>query len=305
LLYQLTCRALGGDIETCVDVGIAKKMSARLVLSQGVPVLSILLGSILLIRQLWLRIKKVTSPWPPLVALPLSLTEMVLLVAGGFVVLGEVIFPAVVLPFTEGLTRELGSPRAEAFKVLLGYLAMMLPPLLILRQQLNGLSKLERPDNGWLQWRLVPFDKAFVKATGGWLMMMPLVLMTGWLMNFVVGDQGGSNPLLELVLGSQDRIALSLLLVTTVALAPFFEEVIFRGALLPVLVQQYGRAWGLIVSAMVFAIAHLSVGELAPLFVLGLGLAFMRLSSGRLFPCVLMHSLWNGVTFTNLLLLGG
>jgi len=33
-------------------------------------------------------------------------------------------------------------------------------------------------------------------------------------------------------------------------------------------------------------------------------LALLRLSTGRLFPCVVMHSLWNGVTFLNLLLLG-
>ena len=68
--------------------------------------------------------------------------------------------------------------------------------------------------------------------------------------------------------------------------------------------QAYGRGLGVIVSALVFALAHLSVGEFPPLVVLGLGLAFVRLSSGRLFPCVLMHSLWNGVTFINLVLLG-
>ena len=28
-----------------------------------------------------------------------------------------------------------------------------------------------------------------------------------------------------------------------------------------------------------------------------------RISSGRLLPCVLMHALWNGITFVNLLLL--
>ena len=49
--------------------------------------------------------------------------------------------------------------------------------------------------------------------------------------------------------------------------------------------------------------AHISIGELAPLTVLGIGLALVRLSSGRLFPCVLMHALWNAVTFVNLLLL--
>ncbi len=133
---------------------------------------------------------------------------------------------------------------------------------------------------------------------------MPLVLLISWLTNLFFGDQGGSNPLLELVLGSQDRLALFLLAITTVLLAPFFEEIVFRGVLLPVLARIVGPIWGVIGSALVFALAHLSVGELAPLTVLGLGLAVLRLSSGRLFPCVLMHSLWNGVTFINLLLLG-
>ncbi|GIR75151.1 MAG: hypothetical protein CM15mP77_3080 [Synechococcus sp.] len=39
----------------------------------------------------------------------------------------------------------------------------------------------------------------------------------------------GSNPLLELVLESRDPLALSLLAMTAVVLAPLFEEVIFRG----------------------------------------------------------------------------
>jgi membrane protease YdiL (CAAX protease family) len=37
---------------------------------------------------------------------------------------------------------------------------------------------------------------------------------------------------------------------------------------------------------------------------LGLGLGWLRLSSGRLGASVLMHSLWNAMTFANLVLLG-
>ncbi len=58
-------------------------------------------------------------------------------------------------------------------------------------------------------------------------------------------------------------------------------------------------------SAAAFALAHLSLGELLPLFVLGLGLGWLRLQSGRLGASVLMHGLWNGLTFANLLLLAG
>ena len=120
-----------------------------------------------------------------------------------------------------------------------------------------------------------------------------------------VGGSRGKYPLLELVLRSKDPLALMLLATTAVILAPLFEELVFRGALLPVLAKSFGPLWGVVTSALVFGVAHLSVGELPPLFVLGLGLGLLRLSSGRLLPCVLMHALWNGVTFINLLLLGG
>ncbi len=304
LLYQLTCFALGGNEKTCVDGLISKSMFLRLMFSQGVPVIAVLLGSGFLIRQLWLLLRRVNASWPGLVALPLFPIDMVLLVAGGFVVLGEVLFPALVAPITETLTKDIGSPLKESLRVFLGYIAMTIPPLLILRQQLGSLKGLDLPKNGWLQWRLKPFGNGLVQASHGWLMVMPLVLLTSWLMNSLVGDQGGSNPLLELVLKSQEPLSLALLLLTTVVFAPLFEELIFRGTLLPVLAQTLGRSGGVIVSALVFALAHLSVGEFPPLVVLGLGLALLRLSSGRLFPCVLMHSLWNGVTFINLLLLG-
>ena len=131
----------------------------------------------------------------------------------------------------------------------------------------------------------------------------PVVMLTGWLLVQFVGDPGGSNPLLELVLGSRDPLALILLAFTAVVLAPLFEETIFRGALLPVLGRRFGPLPGVLLSGLLFGMAHISIGELAPLTVLGVGLGRLRVSSGRLLPCVLMHGTWNAVTFLNLLLL--
>ena len=95
----------------------------------------------------------------------------------------------------------------------------------------------------------------------------------------------------------------ALLLLTAVVLAPLFEEVISPRTLLPVLAARVGSGTAVLLSALVFALAHLSIGELAPLTVLGIGLGLLRLRGGRLLPCVLMHALWNGITFLNLLLL--
>ncbi|QNI47779.1 CAAX protease self-immunity family protein [Synechococcus sp. A15-60] len=304
LVRRLACEALGGDLTSCLDPRSASAAARRLVISELLPLLALLLGGLLLIRHLWLLFRRRLAPWPALVAPPLAPLDMVLLVAGGFVVLGEVLAPLVVLPVAGLVTRGLAAPLSQGITVLFGYVALAVPPLLILRQQLRTCDPSPPPSGGWLQWRLQPFGTAVLQALRGWLMVMPPVVLTGWLVSRVIGDQGGSNPLLEIVLTSNSSLALLLLGSTIVVLAPLFEETIFRGVLLPVLGRSLGRAGAVIVSALVFAVAHLSLGELPPLLVLGLGLGLLRLSTGRLLPCVVMHALWNGVTFLNLLLLG-
>ena len=304
LTRRLACEALGGGDDSCVDQASATKAARRLVISELLPLLALLIGGLLLLRHLWQLLRRRLPSWPMLLAPPLNVLDMVLLVAGGFVVLGEVLMPLLVIPLSSGLTRGLSVPLTQGINVFFGYVVLAGPPLLILRQQLRQLDPAQMPSGGWLQWRLQPLVTAVLQGARGWLMVLPPVVLTGWLITRLLGDQGGSNPLLEIVLNSQDPLALLLLSLTAVVLAPLFEETIFRGVLLPVLSRSLGRAGGVLVSALVFAVAHLSIGELPPLLVLGLGLGLLRLSTGRLLPCVVMHALWNGVTFLNLVLLG-
>ena len=300
-LYQISCTSLGFSENKCIDKRYNLQTAVRLLISQILPFFASFLGSIILLKQATTFIRKKNIPWPEMIAPPLTLIDMVLLICGGFVVIGEVVFPALLIPILDLLFNNLASPLKESLRVFAGYCSMTIGPLLIIRYQLMGLFS-SKIDGGWLQWKIKPIKEGIFKSISGWLMIMPLVLLVGWLMNEIIGDQGGSNPLLELVLGSDEFLPLFLLLITTVFLAPVFEELVFRGVLLPVLVSKVGKIGGVLLSALIFALAHLSVGELPPLFVLGIGLGLMRLSSGRLFPCALMHSLWNGVTFASLLL---
>lgn len=303
LLYQLSCFAIGGSQSQCIDFDISQSMAIRLITSQLIPSCVIFLGIFLIIRQIWLFYKKVNKPWPDVSAIPLSLVDMVLLIAGGFVLLGEVLSPLFSLAIIENLFYGLPLALKESLKVFAGYLGMTIPPVFIFRRQINNLQEKLMPATGWIHWGFRPINKAFSDAFQGWLIITPFVFLTSLIMNLFIGDPGGSNPLLEMVLSSKDVGALVIIFLTTSLMAPLFEEFLFRGVLLPVLVNKQGRVLGVLLSAFVFALAHLSVGELAPLFVLGLGLGLLRLSSGRLFPCIIMHSLWNGVTFANLLLL--
>jgi len=277
----------------------------RLLGLSAAPVLLLLLGSALVLKELWQRWRHKVPPAPVLVGPPLDLVDVTLLVAGGFVVCGELLTPLVLAPV---LQNSLGFLRADpalqqAVAVLGMYLGLMSLPLLILWAQLRG--KAPKPEGGWLQWRWRPLASALRQALIQVLKVLPFVTLVGWLFDQLVSKASGSNPLLELVLTTTNPWALLLFSITAMVLAPLFEETLFRGVLLPVLGQRYGGFWGVVISALVFGIAHLSLGELPALFVLGLGLGWLRLQSGRLGPSVLMHGLWNGLTFANLLLLAG
>ena len=303
LLQLLDCGAKGGSQAECSDPAVARTALLRLAVSALLPLLTALAGTLLLGIQGWRLWRGRAEPWPELRGPVLTLLDMALLVAGGFVVVSAVAVPLVVLPLVGTLTASLASPRREAVGVVINYGLMALPSLLILRRQLASSPEQERPAEGWLQWRIKPLASAVIAALAGWLRITPVVMLTGWVLVKVVGDPGGSNPLLELVLGSRDPLALALLAFTAVVLAPLFEEIIFRGALLPVLAHRFGPLAGVLWSGLLFGMAHISIGELAPLTVLGVGLGLVRMSSGRLLPSVLMHGTWNAVTFLNLLLL--
>ena len=303
LIQQLLCEARVSDPLLCVDGAAAGRAAFRLAVSTVLPLVTALLGGLLLLGQAWRLLRGRLLAWPEVQGPDLTLIDMALLVAGGFVVISAVGVPLVAFPLVGALTAGLGSPRREAVGVVINYAVMALPSLLILWRQVRALPMDNAPQGGWMQWRIRPLFSAMRDAVAGWLMVTPVVMLTGWLLVRLVGDPGGSNPLLELVLGSHDPIALGLLALTAVVLAPLFEETIFRGALLPVLAARLGPLGGVLLSGLLFAMAHISVGELAPLTVLGVGLGLVRLRSGRLWPSVLMHGLWNAVTFLNLLLL--
>lgn len=303
LSRQLLCQSVATP--GCAEPAARRQAVLRLFGVSWLPALLLLVGIALLLRECWL-LWRGRLPLAPLLGPPLSLVEVTLLIAGGFVVLGELSVPLLLAPFSQWLLAPLAfAPvRQQSLQVVVLYGGLMLPPLLILASQLKANTAVA-PEGGWLQWHWRPLGSACRRALGQWVMVLPLVALSGWLVERLIGDPGGSNPLLELVLTARDPLALAGFALTATVLAPLFEETLFRGVLLPVL----GRSWGgwpaVVASALIFALAHLSLGELVPLLVLGLGLGWLRLRSGRLAPCVLMHALWNGFTFSNLVLLAG
>jgi membrane protease YdiL (CAAX protease family) len=73
------------------------------------------------------------------------------------------------------------------------------------------------------------------------------------------------------------------------------EELLFRGVILTGLRELFRTRTSVVVSALLFASIHLSPISFLHLGALGVVLAEVRLRTGSLFPCVLIHGAYNGV----------
>ena len=83
---------------------------------------------------------------------------------------------------------------------------------------------------------------------------------------------------------------------------PLWEEVLFRGALLPGLARRFSPLVAVLLSAAAFAAMHVAPLVLTYVFVLGLGLGWLRWFHGSLWAPVIAHAVNNALSFTVVLL---
>jgi sodium transport system permease protein len=88
------------------------------------------------------------------------------------------------------------------------------------------------------------------------------------------------------------------LFVSVVLLPAVCEEVFYRGMVFNSLAARMSAGWAVILSSALFAMAHFSPYEAAPLFALGVVLALAMRSSGTLLLPIIIHFANNGVTIT-------
>lgn len=215
----------------------------------------------------------------------------------GFFFIGQLLLP--LLFGLLGVNPVNYTVRAKAFYVLLSYLLMSVGGLSVLYFSIKPFLPLTQ---NWFRFKL--FGNWIVWGIGGYLVALPLVILVSLINQKLWQGQGGSNPILPLALEGQDKVALLIFFLTASLAAPVFEEIIFRGFLLPSLTR-YLPVWGAITaSSLLFAIAHLSLSEVLPLATLGAILGIVYTRSRNLLAPMLLHCLWNSGTLLSLFLLG-
>jgi membrane protease YdiL (CAAX protease family) len=116
-------------------------------------------------------------------------------------------------------------------------------------------------ENGWLLWAGIGFFAAIIS-----------IALAGAAMSFLGGEtperETDSLVLLLPLIGSSN-ISTACLLGITGVLAPILEETVFRGFLMVSLTMWFSTPISVLITASVFAFAHLTPGEFPQLFVLG------------------------------------
>ena len=74
---------------------------------------------------------------------------------------------------------------------------------------------------------------------------------------------------------------------------PFTEEVFFRGFVLAAMLPVMGPLRATLLSAGIFALAHLDAGTLIPIFVTGIILAWLYIRTRSLWPSITAHAAQN------------
>ena len=129
------------------------------------------------------------------------------------------------------------------------------------------------------------------------------VLLVALLMSpFMRATQPPQKELVDLVANTRGPFALPLLFITIALVAPCFEELMFRGFLLPVLGHQwkhlrFGSLFALLATSLLFGLIHLQPIALPVLTTLGIVLGLAVLRTGNLLTSILVHGLWNGGVF--------
>jgi uncharacterized protein len=301
-LYELQQRSDALAALNANEQAIAQQTVLKLVVIGSLPILACILGAAIgigLLIQLALKGKdaalaqNAALPWET----PWTWETVWQVLIVGFFFVGQLLLP--ILLGGLGLNFAAFGTQARALYTLTYYLSLTTLGLLILYFSIKPFFPLPkdwfraRLQGNWIAWGL-----------GGYLVVLPLMILVSLVNQRIWQGQGGSNPLLQIVLEEGDPVSLGIFFFTAAIAAPFFEELMFRGFLLSSLTR-YFPVWGAILgSALLFAIAHLSLSEVLPLTVLGTALGVVYTRSRNLLAPMLLHSLWNSATMLSLFLLG-
>jgi len=164
--------------------------------------------------------------------------------------------------------------------------ALLLPPWLIIVRGRRG---------SWSSLGFHGFHPGYLLLTGG-LLFLSLVINLLW--SLLLAPFGLETQPEVLPIFGEGVQGLILALVAGSLIAPLAEETFFRGFLFANLREHQGPLRAMVITALLFALFHLTPTAFVPLFFLGCFLALLYRLSNSLLPCLLLHATMNTLALT-------
>lgn len=98
---------------------------------------------------------------------------------------------------------------------------------------------------------------------------------------------------------------LLIIFLVTSFLAPFSEELYFRGFLYPALEYRMGRVPAMLVASAIFGVIHFDLIRFIPITLGGIWLTYLYEKTGSLYTSITAHAVWNAITTILILQLPG
>ncbi|XP_027103657.1 uncharacterized protein [Coffea arabica] len=242
-------------------------------------------------RDAFFRAEPWVVPWTAK-----TVIQVMLLWVSSFWLVGSWIVPF--LAYALGFRKESLTYRGQALYSLLTDVAEGLTGIAILHRCLARFHPLSS------DWFRFSFRGKWQIDVGLGCLMFPLVNQLSQV-NLNLFPLLPSSPVtvsnVEQSIVARDPIAMTLYAIVVAVCAPIWEEVVFRGFLLPSLTK-YMPVWSsILVSSVAFALAHFNVQRMLPLIFLGIVMGVVFARTRNLFASILLHSLWNAFVFLDLL----
>jgi membrane protease YdiL (CAAX protease family) len=153
----------------------------------------------------------------------------------------------------------------------------------------------------WLGLSPRQFLPGVAKGLLGLLMVLPLMFLVLMAANSLINPQEQHiHPYLKMLGQSQGDNERAMILFSIVAVAPISEEIFFRGCVQTLLSALFGRGgrpamrWAaVVVTSLIFAMAHGDWWERPPIFVLSLCLGYAYERTGNLWTAITIHAAFN------------
>ncbi|MCI0382051.1 MAG: CPBP family intramembrane metalloprotease [Chlamydiae bacterium] len=155
----------------------------------------------------------------------------------------------------------------------------------------------------------------FLVGGYAWLISFPIVIIVEYLVDTLIFRIFGPHPYEQTAvhfvrLTKESPLALWFAIIAAVILAPILEELLFRGLLQNYFKRYLGRAKGIVLTALFFALFHLTARQgfgniplASAIFVLGIYLGFVYERQSSLYASLGLHVTFNGMSILRILFL--